>query len=204
MHNMSNIIPFSSQPAAQVESSPQLRGRIRTVSRLMSKALMLSALLFAAAVIAVLVAMLAYRGNGLQIGASGMWIGAGQGPPDYVAFGSLPLIHRIIYVIVGIVRYTPAVLILLNLAALFRLYGQGIVFGRANAVYLRTVGLLLVLDAVLPFLVHIVLSSTGYEIDRNWMHIESLQKLFAGAMLVVIAEVMKVGGEIEEERRQFV
>lgn len=204
MNNVSNIVPFALRPAAQAESAPQLRGRIRAVSRILSKALMLSAALFATAVLTVLVAMLVYRGDGLQIGASGMWIGDGEGPAGYVAFGSLPLVHRIIYVIVGIVRYAPAVFILLNLGALFRLYGQGLVFGRANAMHLRTVGLLLLLDAVLPFAVHVVLSSTGTEIDRNWMHIESLQKLFAGAMLVVIAEVMKVGSEIEAERSQFV
>ncbi|WP_199554845.1 DUF2975 domain-containing protein [Sandaracinobacteroides hominis] len=204
MATISNVVHLSPPPLAQPESRPQLKGPMRVASRVLANVLLVSAALFALAVLGVLVAMVFYRGDGLQIGATGMWLGTGQGPPGYQAFGSLPLHHRLIYVLVGLVRYTPALLILLNLSALFRLYAQGSVFGRSNAMHLRAVGLWLVVDAVLPFVVHLLLSATGYEIDRNWMHIASLQKLFAGAMLFVIAEVMKVGSEIEEERSQFV
>lgn len=200
----SNVVSFACPPGREDENGPQLRGGIRTAGRLLGSVLTGSGIAFAAAATAVLVAMMVYPGNGLQIGATGMWIGFGEGPVDYVPFGTLPLHHRVIYVIVGIIRTTPGVLILLNLGALFRLYGRGQVFGRANALYLRAVGLWLIVDAVLPFAMHVILSTTGYEIDRNWMHLTSLQELFAGAIMSVMAEVMKVGSEIENERSQFV
>lgn len=198
---MSNVVPL---PSREPADPPLLGNRIRFCSRGLALILTGFALVLALAASAVMLAMLLYRGDGVQIGATGMWLGTGQGPAGYLAFASLPLHHRIIYVGVGIVRTAPGVIILLNLAALFRLYGGGRVFARDNALRLRAVGLWLVIDAILPFLVHVVLSATGYEIDRNWMHLASLQELVIGAMVFVIAEVMRAGREIEDERSQYV
>jgi hypothetical protein len=198
MTNVVTLLPMEDP------DQPRLGARIRLYSRGLAVVLTALALLLAVAAGGVMLAMLVYRGEGVRIGATGMWLGVGQGPAGYIAFASLPLHHRLIYVLVGIIRTAPGVLILLNLAGLFRLYGQGQVFGRDNALRLRAVGAWLVADAALPLLVHLILSATGYEIDRSWAHLASLQALVIGAMVLIIAEVMKVGRDIEEERSQYV
>jgi len=52
--------------------------------------------------------------------------------------------------------------------------------------------------------IHLALSATGYEIDRNWAHMVSLQELVLGGVVFVVAGVMQVGREIEEDREGFV
>ena len=48
------------------------------------------------------------------------------------------------------------------------------------------------------------LSALHLVIDRQWMHASSVQELVLGAVVYVIALVMQVGHEIEQERGQFV
>ena len=91
-----------------------------------------------------------------------------------------------------------------SLRSLFRLYSQGKVFGLPNARLIQLMGVCLVADAAAPFLCHLVLSATGYEIDKMWAHMASVQELILGAVVFVIALVMKAGHEIEEDREGFV
>lgn len=121
-----------------------------------------------------------------------------------VPLGSLPLDNKLASVAVGVARNLPSVLVLLNLAALFRLYSRGEVFGRANAMRLRDVGLWLVVGETMPFVCHALLSMTPYEVDKRWLHLGSFQEVILGVLVFVIASVMQVGREIEEERGQFV
>ena len=65
-------------------------------------------------------------------------------------------------------------------------------------------GFCLILDAAAPFLCHLVLSATGYEIDRMWAHMAAAQELVLGAVVFVIAAVMQAGHEIEQDREGFV
>jgi uncharacterized membrane protein YbjE (DUF340 family) len=46
--------------------------------------------------------------------------------------------------------------------------------------------------------------ATGYEIDKNWAHMASLQAFVLGLLVFVIGQVMQVGREIEEDREAFV
>ena len=55
-----------------------------------------------------------------------------------------------------------------------------------------------------PFLCHLVLDATNYEIDKAWMHLSSLQAFILGLLVFVIAQVMQVGREIEEDRKAFI
>jgi hypothetical protein len=201
---MSNVLSLMSAAGRAPDPGPQLRRRVRLLSRGLALLLTALAALMLAVTVGGLLAALFYSGPGLRIGSSGAWIGEGIGPAGYVAFGSLPLFHRIVYGLVWVVRSTPAVAILWSLRALFRLYAKGVVFERANAALIRGVGLWLVVDALLPFLCHLLLSATGLEIDKAWLHFASFQELVLGALVFVIAEVMQVGQQIDEDRSQFV
>ncbi|MBO9560241.1 MAG: DUF2975 domain-containing protein [Caulobacter sp.] len=192
------------KPRAETLTAPETAAqrRVRLGSRalawLFTGLLAVSVAILAAA----LIAMLFYKGELLRIGPDNCYIG--DGPPNSVAFGSLPLVHRLVYCLVGIVRATPIIMLFWSARGLFRLYAGGKVFAPANAAQFRRIGVWLCAYAVSPFACHLVLSATGYEIDRNWAHMASVQAFVLGLLVFVIGEVMRVGREIEEDREAFV
>ena len=158
----------------------------------------LSALILAAAI----VTMLFYKGELVRIGPDNCYIG--EGPANSVAFGSLPLVHRVVYVGVGVARAAPILMIFWSLRALFSGYARGEVFSPDQARRFGRVGGWLCAYAVSPFLCHLFLAATGYEIDKNWAHVASVQAFVLGLLVFVIGQVMQVGREIEEDREAFV
>jgi len=192
------------KPRAETVAAPETAAQRRV--RLGSRALawLFTGLLCvsAAILVAALAAMLFYKGELLRIGPDNCYIG--EGPPNSVAFGSLPLVHRLVYCLVGIVRATPIIMLFWSLRGLFRLYARGEVFAPANAAQFRRIGMWLCAYAVSPFACHLFLVATGYEIDRNWAHMASVQAFVLGLLVFVIGEVMRVGREIEEDREAFV
>ena len=155
-----------------------------------------------AILVAALVTMIFYKGEFVRIGPDNCYIG--EGPPNSVAFGSLPLPHRLIYCLVGVVRATPIIMLFWSLRSLFSLYARGRVFRRENGRTFSRIGGWLCAYALSPFVCHLFLSATGYEIDRNWAHMASVQALVLGLLVFVIGQVMRVGREIEEDREAFV
>ena len=192
------------KPRAETVTAPETAAQRRV--RLGSRALawLFTGLLSVSVtiLIAALAAMLFYKGQLLRIGPDNCYIG--DGPPNTVAFGSLPLVHRLVYCLVGIVRATPIIMLFWSLRGLFRLYARGEVFAPANAAQFRRIGMWLCAYAVSPFACHLFLAATGYEIDRNWAHMASVQAFVLGLLVFVIGEVMRVGREIEEDREAFV
>ena len=147
--------------------------------------------------------VLFYQGSNIVLGPSGGFIST-QPITDVPPFSSWPLGQKLAYALVAVIRTAPAIMLFWLLRSLFRLYGQGQVFGRRNAALIMGMGACLAIDAVAPFACHVVLSATGYEIDRVWMHMSSIQELVLGAVVFVIALVMQAGREIEEDREGFV
>jgi uncharacterized membrane protein len=197
---MADVFEFS----PGVAEHPAYR-RVRAGSR--GFALLFGALLWAFVALTVfgVWAVLLYRGGVISLGAPGGAISTeGDPPPGYVTFASLSLVHRMVYALVWIVRSAPMVLLFWNLQGLFRLYARGQVFAARNARHLQWVGIALLADAILPFVCHLALHATGFEIDRNWAHMTSLQELLLGSLVLVIAQVMLVGHEIEEDREGFI
>jgi len=154
-------------------------------------------------VVAVLV-ILFYRGDQVQIGATSAWIGTLPAPEGFVTFASLPPVQRLAYAAVALVRAAPSVLLFWRLRELFRGYERGAVFARETIVHIRWAGVWLIADALAPFICHLALSTAGLEIDRGWAHVLSLQELVLGGVVFVVAQVMQLGREIEQEREQFV
>jgi hypothetical protein len=139
------------------------------------------------------------------VGPSGTYLAlAGHGPPGTVAVWTLPLAHRLAFVPVIVARVAPELGVLLSLRRLFQLYARGLVFTRENTRQIQRIALWLAADAVVPVVLHLIQQATGIEIDRAWLHVASLQELVLGGLVYVIAEVMRVGHEIEQERGGFV
>ena len=149
-----------------------------------------------------LVTMVFYKGELVRIGPDNAYLGGG--PANSIAFGSLPLVHRLIYCLVGVVRATPIIMLFWSLRTLFRLYAAGKVFEPENGRSFSRIGGWLCAYALSPFVCHLFLSATGYEIDKNWAHLASLQAFILGLLVLVIGQVMRVGREIEEDRKAFV
>jgi hypothetical protein len=125
-------------------------------------------------------------------------------PPHYIAVSDLPVVQRLAHVPVGLLHAVPIVLLFWSLRRLFGLYAKGVVFAPDNARSLKHVGAALIVIAIAPWLGHTVLDSLHLAIDKAWMHGSSLQELVLGVIVYVIAQVMQLGRELEEERSQFV
>lgn len=201
---MNNVLPLVRPPA---EPGPETRlyRRIRLGSRVLVVLFSVLASAFALALAALLVAALVYRGEALRIGPTGVWVEASKPwQPGTIAISALPFAQRLVYVFLGAARAAPSIAILVGLRRLFDLYARGVVFARENARQIRLVGLWLVIDAVVPYAEHVIQHALNYEIDHDWFHVVSLQELVLGALVFVVAEVMRVGHEIEQEREAFV
>lgn len=200
MATVLHLKPLYRAPAAPPESPAQRRARLGSHA-----AVWLFTGLFAlsaAILVTAIAVMLFYKGELVRIGPDNCYIG--DGPANSVAFGSLPLVHRLVYVVVGVARATPILMIFWSLRALFGGYARGEVFSRDAARRFGRTGGWLCAYAVSPFLCHVALSATGYEIDRNWAHMASLQAFVLGLLVFVIGQVMQVGREMEEDREAFV
>lgn len=197
---MASIVEIAPSAAAP---TPAFR-RIRAASRGFE---ILFAALFATFIgVAVLSlwVLLFYQGALVAVGPHGGIITTGPLPAGFVPFRDWSLTEKLAYAPVVIVRALPTILLFWFLRGLFRSYGKGRVFTADNAGRIKAMGACLVADAAAPFACHLVLSATGFEIDQMWAHMGSLQELVLGGVVFVIAGVMQVGREIDEDREGFV
>ncbi|HLZ76166.1 DUF2975 domain-containing protein [Phenylobacterium sp.] len=145
-----------------------------------------------------------YQGTLITVGPRGGWISTTTPPPDFIPFRAWPLAEKLAYTPDVLFRAAPTILLFWCLRSLFQGYGRGQVFTARNAGLIQAMGVCLIVDAAAPFLCHLILSATGYEIDRMWAHMAALQELVLGAVVFVVALVMQAGHEIEEDREGFV
>jgi hypothetical protein len=198
---MTNVMHIS--PIPDMPTTPAHR-RVRAVSGAFVVLFTIMLALMVAYALVGDAAILLYPGDRLKIGPTSAWIGSGAGPPGYVPFSALEPVQRLAYALAHVVRCAPAAFLFWHLRGLFRLYSQGVVFAPQNARHVQWAGVALIADALAPLVCHLALSATGMEIDRRWAHVTSLQTLVLGGLVIVIAQVMQVGREIEDERSQFV
>jgi hypothetical protein len=145
-----------------------------------------------------------YKGTMIAVGPRGGILTTDPLPADFVPFFTWRWDQRLVYAVDVIIRAAPTIYLFWCLRSLFRRYGHGEVFTGRTARLIQLMGVCLVADAAAPFLCHLVLSATGYEIDKMWAHLAAVQELVLGAVVFVIALVMQAGREIEEDREGFV
>jgi hypothetical protein len=197
---MADIIELSPPRPAPTPSVRKIRAASRALEWLFT-AMLLFAL---AAGLFGLWVLFFYQGENFAVGPRGGLFTTGPLPPDFVPFHTWRLAQRLAYVPVDVVRTAPLVGLFWSLRELFRLYGEGRVFTPRNAALIKWIGVFLIAHAAAPFVCHLALSATGYEIDRMWAHLVSLDEVMLGAVVFVIAQVMQAGREIEEDREGFV
>ena len=119
------------------------------------------------------------------------------------ALSTQPLITRLAGVVDLVIATLPVALILWHLRALFRLYAAGTVFARENAMHLKRIGVWLIAFMPLKYIANVIFVSAG-GLDKAWFHASEVYALILGFIVLVIAMVMEVGREIEQERSEFV
>ncbi len=189
------------------EADRPIHRRIQARSRIFQH-LFTGLLWLVTAVTALLVlAALFYRGDHVLVTASGVDIVLGPAPavpPDAISLGQMALRLRFGGAVALLAQFGPAILVLANLRGLFRLYAAGIVFAGENAGYIKRIGQWLIAYAVAPFISVQLLILADCAVDRAWFHLVEVQALVLGGILLVIAQVMEAGREIEQDRDGFV
>jgi hypothetical protein len=199
---MASVIDLAPPPRVGPTASYR---KIRAASRVLKILFAVLLVFFVVLMFVSLWILLFYQGTHIAIGPRGGLISFdGRLPPDFNPFRDWRLDQKLAYVPVVVVRAVPSLVLFWQLRRLFRLYGQGVVFAARNAALIKAMGACLIADAIAPFACHVVLSATGYEIDRMWAHQRAVQELVLGAVVFVIALVMQAGREIEEDREGFV
>lgn len=145
-----------------------------------------------------------YHGTMIAFGPKAGVISTGPVPPGYLPLRDWRFEQRLAYAPVWLARSAPTIGLFWCLRSLFRLYVAAEVFTQRTAGLIRWMGVWLIADAVAPFLCHVALSATGYEIDKTWAHATAVQEAVLGAVVFVIALVMQAGHEIEQDREGFV
>ncbi|MBG0810469.1 DUF2975 domain-containing protein [Methylosinus sp. H3A] len=200
---MTNILLFDTPEPAPVETP--LRRRLRRNSELLCalfSALLATAALFAIALVA---AVLFYQGEFVSFGPGGLWFGRGpDAAAGRVALSSFGAPQRLAGAFALTLLVAPAAYIFLRLRMLFRLYARGVVFSPRNALCLRHVGLGLLAYAFAPFCANRIALLAGVGNDPSWFHLYEIQAAILGALVFVIADVMRCAHEIEAERDGFV
>jgi hypothetical protein len=210
------VVDFAAEEPPSFSSHPAALRRMRLVSRgLEWLFLALAAGTALVAGLLILAFIVPFMGDHFAMGPTGglLRLGVPWGqplhphpplPPHYIAVSDIPLVQRLAHVPVGLLHAAPMVILFWSLRRLFNLYARGVVFASDNARALKHVGAALIVIAIAPWLGHTFLSSLHLAIDNAWLHGSSLQELILGAIVLVIAQVMQLGRELEEERSQFV
>jgi hypothetical protein len=182
--------------------------RLRRQSRFLSTMITALLVLYVVYHAAMVVATPLINGDGVHLGPGAHVIfdlsAPKEGPPGSVLLSSFSVLQRIGFALVLALRAVPIGLTLFNLRALFRLYASGIVFARENASHIKRMGIWLIVFAATPYVTHELSVPMGNNFDDEWFHMEEVYALVGGAVVYVVAQVMQVGREIEQERDEFV
>ena len=180
--------------------------RMRLVSRCLEVLFLVLTVGFAVVGAAVILDFIVPYANVIAVCPYGglMTIGTYIWPLDCLAIGGMTTSQRLAHATCGPLVLAPLLLLFWNLRRLFGLYARGVVFAPDNARRLKHAGAALIVLGVAPLLNHAFLTSLGVAIDQIWIRPSDLQELILGVVVCVIAQVMQLGRELEEERGQFI
>lgn len=146
-----------------------------------------------------------YTGEHFRLTAEGPTLYVGQ---DTFAPGSIKISDaRLSSRLIGLVPLTIIQGALAGafycLHRLFGAYRRGVVFAEQPIRWMRRAGALLIAFAVAPGLLQPLVRAAGL-MDRAWLHGHTIAALLIGAALFVLANVISLGREIENETQGYV
>ncbi|MEM9964890.1 MAG: hypothetical protein AAGC58_06030 [Asticcacaulis sp.] len=141
-----------------------------------------------------------------------IWVGPGnayivpafEAPPlGASAFSDLPILTIATAGLAFFLISGPLVIACYYLKRLFAHYRLGDVFGKDPQVAMQNAAVALIAFALPPGLLQPVLRLAGSP-DRQWFNSHSLATLMVGTVLLVLARVLVLGREVEDEAKGFI
>lgn len=205
---MSNVVEFSAIEDAAPEPAAPHR-RLLLLSRGLAALLALILGLVALDMLAGIAFALFFGGHVLM-SAHGLDIAFGRGgglprlQPGQVRLSDLPPITRLAGAASWTVLGTPLMLVFHHLRRLFGLYARGVVFTPANAAHIARIGAWLIVYPFANYACNTLFWLAGGADRAGWFHLEQVQAVVLGLIVLAIAQVMAFGHEIEQEKDSFI
>jgi hypothetical protein len=198
---MSNVIEMP--PPSVAGPTPPHRG-LRLLSRSLAVLFTVFAALQVLLLLAALIATL-FFGDHVLASAAGFSVYTGKPPAvrGMVLYASQSALTHTVGLMVLAIGAAPILVMFWNLRGLFWLYADGIVFARENAAHLKRIGLCLVAYPVATITGNMVFRLAG-GLDKVWFHMELVYALVLGLIVLVIAQIMEFGQEIELDRSEII
>lgn len=195
-------LPHRDEPASpEPEDHPSLRQWARYAAWLVTTCLGLAC----AFTLTVLALGLVFEGALLWLAPGAGFIGARpEGVAGIVSFGTLPWTTRMAYAVSFTSTQIPVLVVLYHLRALLRDLAAGTVFADGHASRLRRMALWLLAYAVAPAAGQALVRIVGHGVDLAWFRTSSLHALLLAALLIVLAELIRAGQAIKDDRDGFI
>ncbi len=184
--------------------SPALR-RIKRLSLPFEIVFAAFALLVAFVYLATIAVALFYTGENFRLTTAGptLYLGSDVFAEGSIKISDTPLVSRLIGFIPLTIIQGALIAAFYCLHKLFGAYRAGIVFAEAPVRWMRRAGAALVLFAIAPGLLQPLVQAAGL-MDRNWLQPQMVAALLVGGALFVLASVITLGRELEEEGEGYI
>lgn len=190
---------------AEPKPESPARKRIRRLSLPFEIVFAAFAALVALVYAGTLVAALFYAGENFRLTTEGptLYLGSDAFAVGSVKISDVPLASRLIGFIPLTIIQGALIAAFFCLHKLFGAYRAGLVFAEAPVRWMRRAGAALVLFAISPGLLQPLVQAAGL-MDRNWLQPQMVAALLVGGALFVLASVITLGREIEEEGEGYI
>jgi hypothetical protein len=185
---------------APKSESPALK-RIRRLSLLFAAFAILVAFIY----LATLAAAFFYTGEDFRLTTDGptLYLGNDAFAEGSVKISDVPLASRLIGFAPLTIIQGALIAAFYCLYKLFAAYRAGIVFAEMPVRWMRRAGGALALFAIAPGLLQPLVQAAGL-MDRNWLQPQMVAALLVGGALFVLASVITLGRELEEEGEGYI
>ncbi|HVK80631.1 MAG TPA: DUF2975 domain-containing protein [Verrucomicrobiae bacterium] len=198
---MSRVERLYAEPDAE---APALR-RIRHLSLPFELIFLALAGLVAFVYLATLLAALFYTGEQFRLTANGptLYLGDDAFAPGSVKISDVPLTSRLIGFVPLTIIQGALIAAFYCLHKLFGGYRRGHVFTETAIRWMRRAGVALIVFAIAPGVFQPLVRAAGLR-DEAWLHGHTIAALLIGGALFVLARVIALGRQIEEESKGYI
>lgn len=198
---MADVEHLYARPAPE---APALK-RIRYLSLPFEIVFAALAALVALVYLATIFAALFYTGEHFRLTANGptLYLGNDAFAPDSIKISDVPFTSRMIGLIPLTIIQGALFAAFYCLHRLFADYRRGLVFTETAIRWMRRAGLALIMFAIAPGLFQPLVRAAGLR-DEAWLHGHTIAALLIGAALFVLASVIALGRQIEEESKGYI
>jgi hypothetical protein len=190
---------------AEASAEPPSLRRIRYLSLPFEIVFLVLATLVTLVYAGTVLAALFYTGEHFRLTENGptLYLGSDTFAPNSIKISDAPLNSRLLGFVPLTVIQGALIAAFYCLHKLFAAYRQGLVFTELAIGWMRRAGVALIVFAVAPGLFQPLVRAAGLR-DEAWLHGHTIAALLIGAALFVLASVIALGRQIEEEAKGYI